>query len=310
MILKPGSITKYGIPYQGSKTGIIDQIARFFPNADNFYDLFGGGFSVSHYMLEHRRQSFGHIHYNEIRPGLCDLIKDSINGKYNYDVFKPEWISRERFENEKQSSAYIQILWSFGNNGKDYLFGKEIEEEKRCMHQAVVFNEFNDLFKEIFGFSKWPSGLNITGRRLYLGAIARKAKRAALQQLQQLQQLEMTNLDYKQVKIKESSVVYCDIPYKGTAGYSNSFSHDEFFDWASEQKSPVFVSEYEIKDKRFFLLKEISKRTTFSSGGLKNTPVIERMYGNEMAYELIRDALLKKGLSRKSSAQLGEAANG
>ena len=41
---------KYGLPYQGSKTKIVEHIAKYFPNADHFYDLFGGGFSVTHYM--------------------------------------------------------------------------------------------------------------------------------------------------------------------------------------------------------------------------------------------------------------------
>ena len=58
MLIKASCAIKYGIPYQGSKTKLIEKIARFFPNADNFYDLFGGGFSVSHYMLKHRSKNY------------------------------------------------------------------------------------------------------------------------------------------------------------------------------------------------------------------------------------------------------------
>jgi len=36
----------YGIPYQGNKSKVIKQISEIFPVAANFYDLFGGGFSV------------------------------------------------------------------------------------------------------------------------------------------------------------------------------------------------------------------------------------------------------------------------
>jgi hypothetical protein len=97
-------------------------------------------------MLEHRRKSFKYFHYNELRKGLIDLIRDAIKGKYNYDVFKPEWITRERFMADKESNAYIKIIWSFGNNGDAYLFGKELESQKRSMHQAVVFDEFDDWF--------------------------------------------------------------------------------------------------------------------------------------------------------------------
>ncbi len=308
MILIAPEREKYGIPYQGSKTKIIDKIARFFPNADHFYDLFGGGFSVTHYMLENRRKSFKHFHYNEIRPGLCELIKDAIDGKYNYDVFKPDWISRERFKAEKESNAYIKLLWSFGNDGKYYLFGKDIENQKRSMHQAVVFDEFDQYMKDTFKLDKWPNKLSIQGKRLYLKKICnqridleqleRPQQLERLQQLQQLeqlerlQQLELTNLDYKQVKINPNSVIYCDIPYQGTKDYGNTFSHKEFFDWAAEQVNPLFISEYNVSDDRFFLLKEFKHRTTFSSGG--NSPVVEKLYGNKIAYDIIQEAIKRK----------------
>lgn len=78
MILKKNKKEQYGITYQGSKTKIVSEIAKFFPNADHFYDLFGGGFSVSHYMILRRSKSYKKFHYNEIRPGLVELIQDAI----------------------------------------------------------------------------------------------------------------------------------------------------------------------------------------------------------------------------------------
>ena len=317
MKLNAGNIKKYGIPYQGSKTKVIEQIARYFPNADHFYDLFGGGFSVSHYMIENRKKSFKQFHYNEIRKGLPELIQDAIAGKYNYDVFKPEWISREIFMSEKESNCYIKIIWSFGNNGENYLFGKDIEEQKRSMHMAVVFDEFDQFMIDTFKIDKWPNHLDITGKRLYLIRILAVEKKRVdlqrlerlqqlerleqleqlerleqlqqLQQLQRLEQLHFTNLSYEQVEIKPNSVIYCDIPYQGTADYGNSFNHKMFFDWANAQNNPVFVSEYQIKDDRFYLLKEISHRSTFASCGNKNIPVTERLYGNKIANDIIKN---------------------
>ena len=301
MLLKSGNNIKYGIPYQGSKTKIIDQIAKYLPPADNFYDLFGGGFSVSHYMMVHRSKSFKMFHYNELRPGLCDLIQDAINGKYNYDVFKPEWISREKFMAEKESNAYIKIIWSFGNNGEGYLFGKDIEDQKRSMHMACVFDEFDDFIKSTFKIDKWPNKLTITGKRLYLKRVLAKEKQRVdlqrleqlerlqrLEQLERLQQLELTNLDYRKVSIKPNSVIYCDIPYKGTADYGSTFNHDDFFNWAAAQDNPLFISEYKVDDSRFHLLKEINHRSTFANGG--NSVVKERLYGNKIAYNLIQKA--------------------
>lgn len=55
----------YGIPYQGSKSRIIKDISKLIPNADHFYDVFGGGGSVWHYMIKRRKESFKTINYNE-----------------------------------------------------------------------------------------------------------------------------------------------------------------------------------------------------------------------------------------------------
>ena len=289
MVKKLWKLQNHGIPYQGSKTKVIDQIAKHFPNADNFYDLFGGGFSVTHYLMEYRAQSYKYFHYNELRSGICELIRDAIDGKYNYNVFKPDWITRERFMSEKKTNAYIQIIWSFGNNGRDYLFGKQIENEKRSMHQAVVFDEFDDFFIKTFKITKFTDGMSITEKRLHLKLLMRRLKRVELQQLEQLQRLTLTNLDYRDVEIRENSVLYCDIPYAGTGDYGSNFNHAIFFDWAASQTCPLFISEYEVKDDRFFLLKTISHRSTFASG--HNNAVKERLYGNKIAYDIIQKKL-------------------
>jgi site-specific DNA-adenine methylase len=304
--LKVVNKNKYGIHYQGSKTKIIGDIAKFFPNADHFYDLFGGGFSVTHYMLKHRSKSYKHFHLNEIRTGICELVKDAISGKYSYQVFKPEWIDRDRFTRDKESNAYIKIIWSFGNNGKNYLFGKDIESEKRSMHQAVVFDEFDDFMKNTVKLDKWPNSLDITGKRLYLRMQLRKIERIDLQRLQRLEQLErlqqlqrleqlqqlqrlvFTTLDYRQVKVEPNSIIYCDIPYQGAASYGSEFSHIDFFDWADSQDNPVFISEYKVNDDRFHLLKQFKHRTKFLNG--VNNAVTECLYGNKLAHEIIQKA--------------------
>ena len=298
MILKPANTKKWGVPYLGSKSKIIEKIAKYFPNADHFYDLFGGGFAVTHYMITMRQKSFKQFHYNELRPGLPQFIKDAIAGKYNYDVFKPEWISRERFHKEKELNPYIKIIWSFGNNGEDYLFSEDIEKEKRSMHQAVVFDEFDQFMEQTFNLKKWPNKLSVRGKRLFLKRLINK--RIDLQQLEQLERLaqleqlkplkplkhlEFTNVDYRKVEIKPNSVIYCDVPYKGAKGYGNTFNHSDFFDWANEQTNPVFISEYKINDDRFYLLKEFNDMPQLLASGSKK--VTERLYGNKKAYDII-----------------------
>jgi site-specific DNA-adenine methylase len=325
-------MAQYGLPYMGSKSGICDELIRIFPSADHFYDLFGGGFSVTHAMMINRSKDFKKFHFNEIRSGMCDLIKDAIYGKYNYKVFKPEFVDRETFFSIKEKEPYIKICWSFGNNGRDYLFSKEIEPYKKSMHQAVVFNEFDDLAKEVFGCSEFKEGYLIDSRRhilrsrieyfrkngkipkLLIPFLPKKTKNfrqlqqlqqlqrleqlellERLQQLQQLQRLEQlellerlefSSLSYDQVDFKSNSIIYCDPPYNNTAKYDSHFNHSKFLNWANEQTSPVFISEYKIDDKRFKPLFKIQKRSLLSQDKtmkVKN----EFVFGNKSAIDLL-----------------------
>lgn len=249
-------MASYGIPYQGSKDKLVHKISACLPkDKDHFYDLFGGGFSVSHYMAFHNK--YPHVHYNELEPSTVQLVQDAIAGNYNYKVFKPKWISREEFF-ANLDDAYTRIVWSFGNNQKGYIFGKDIEQQKRSLHQAIIFDEFDSTAIEILGFSKWPAHLSMKGRRLACRATVRKrGERLDLQQLEQLERLEQlqqlerlergltfSSLSYDEVDIKPNSIIYCDPPYKGTAKYTRSFDHDKFWQWVRTNPNPVYVSEY------------------------------------------------------------------
>ena len=295
-------MSNYGIPYMGSKAKICEKVCRLFPKADNFYDLFGGGFSVTHFMLEHRSKDFKDFHFNELRPGIPQLIKDSIQGKYNYKNYKPEWISREDFLAKKEIDPMVKVIWSFGNNGENYLFGKDIEQAKKSMHMAVVFNEFDDYAKEVLGMDKFREGFSITDKRLFLKnriklllgkrpdlerlqRLQQLQQLERLQQLEQLQQLHFYNGSYEEVAIKKNSVIYCDIPYQGTADYGNGFNHKRFFDWADGQAEPVFISEYNVADKRFFLIADIQKRSLLSSNKDNKLVKSEKVYVNKVGFE-------------------------
>jgi len=314
-------MSEYGIPYMGSKAGIAASIAMNFPPAEHFYDLFGGGFAISHYMLKNKSHKYKHFHYNEIKSDIVELVKQSINGDFNYDKYKPEWVSRNDFLKYKDTNAYIRCLWSFGNGQKNYLFGEDIEAYKKSMHMAVVFDEFDSLSIEVFGFNKWPTiAKTITQKRYYLRQklewynLNKKLPKVLYQylsdkqlknmgikdnvrQLQQLQQLErleqlqqlerlerlsMTSLDYREVKILPNSIVYCDIPYQDTADYGE-FNHKEFFDWAATRSFPVYISEYNIDDNRFKLIYSVDKRSLLSANKYKCININEKLYWNKVS---------------------------
>ena len=276
--------------------------------------LFRSGGAITHCMMLKKSYKYQSFTFNDIQPGNAEIIRNAIAGKYSYKNFKPPWVSREEFFRLKETDPYIRMLWSFGNNQKDYLFGKDIEAYKKSMHMAVVFDEFNDLSSRIIGFSKWPKtfpSTDIKRRRLYLRQRVKyyfKNKSSSelkqLQQLQQLQQLlrlerlqqlerleqleqlenkELTILtgSYDQVEIRPNSVIYCDPPYKGTTDYLNSFDHKKFFDWAANIDHPVYISEYDIKDTRFELVYNVTKRPMLSGSKVSmKKGITEKLYWN------------------------------
>ena len=82
-----------------------------------------------------------------------------------------------------------------------------------------------------------------------------------------LDALTWSATDYQDVPIPENSVIYCDIPYKGTnkyAGKGRDFDHDRFYEWALRQTVPVYVSEYAMPED-FVEVAAWEKRCTMKS---------------------------------------------
>lgn len=294
----------------GSKASICEQICSIFPKADNFYDLFGGGFSVTHCMLIKRSKDFKQFHFNEIRKGMTELIQEAINGEYSYENFKPKFIDREEFKKNKETDLYIKLIWSFGNSGAYYLFGKDIEHQKKSLHNAIIFNQFDDFAKNIIGLEKYNDSYSIYDRRVFvknrlrvlskgkldLEQLERLQRLEQLQQLQQLEQLLFCNKSYDEIEIKPNSIIYCDPPYESTTTYdgNNKFNSKQFLEWASNQSCPVFISEYNVSDKRFKLVKSINKRSLLASDRSKTLIKKENIYVNKIGYEKLIEAIRSK----------------
>ena len=246
-------MAKYGIPYQGSKSSIADSIITFLPKGKRFVDLFGGGFVMSECAM--RSGKYKSFLYNELNPLLPELIKKAINGDYNYDKFKPKFVSREEFNEKKDKDGYIKYIWSFSNGGKNYLFSKELEPQKKSLHNFVVFSVKDEFIKSNFDdIDKYVKGDDIYKRRILLGRYMKmkQAKRPfrELQQLQQLERLEISCGSYLDYEYREGDIVYCDPPYEGTAEYAGGFDSEQFYDWVMSRPYQVWFSSYQISDKR------------------------------------------------------------
>ena len=262
----------YGLPYMGSKNFIAEWVLSKIPPRTNFYDLFCGGGAITHAALlakKHRR-----FFMNDLNP-FSELFFDAVSGKYHNET---RWVSRETFEREKTKDPYIAFVWSFGNNGDSYLYSKEVEHWKRALHYSRVFGD-DSLLKEIgvpCSSSTWIKKNHDFCKEKYIQSLERLQRLESLERLQRLQRLErlqslqsleFTNLSYKDVKILPDSVIYCDIPYRGTATYTinnGGFDYEEFYNWAQNQKELVIISEYQMPE-GFTCIGRKTKRSILSA---------------------------------------------
>lgn len=128
---------KYGLPYKGSKNKLAERIVSLLPDGEHLIDLFCGGCAVSHAAL--LRRKWPHVHINDIDWRPVTLFQDALAGKYQDE---DRWISREDFFRLKDTDPYVAIVWSFGNNMRDYLYSQDIEPLKRAIHYAMFYGDY------------------------------------------------------------------------------------------------------------------------------------------------------------------------
>ena len=238
------------------------------------------------------------ILYNDYNPLIVDLVKGGLKGKYNYSVFQPKFVTREKFYSQKEKDGYIKYIWSFGNSGHEYMFSKEIEPLKHMAHDFVVFGRYNNALEQIApNIKQAVKSKNIHDRRMeFCGFVRRTAKRFDLQQLEQLERLQQkekreqlerlerlqqleqltrlekraitcTNISYLDYDYQDGDIVYLDPPYEGTAEYSGGFNHKRFYDWAANCAYQIWFSSYKnISDTRFKMVYAIKLKSTLGAG--------------------------------------------
>ena len=272
---------------------LIMAMHRKKPQATKFYDLFGGGGSVSFMALQ-----FGYdVYYNEIQAGICNLIEFLKTNKVPDEWWT--WVCRKKFfEHIGKTDPYSQMValcYSFGNNCVCYAFGEEYEHLKRLGHEVVVHD--CDKSRQKLGIPKLKQK-TIKGRRLELAKHIQKVNKndrglaplqyleqvQRLQQLEQLEQLNITNKDYKDVNIiGDDVIVYLDPPYRGTAKYNSatkddgySINHKELDEWFLECPHTAFMSEYNAPHNAIL---EIDKKALLSATSNSKT-IKEKLYWN------------------------------
>lgn len=142
----------------GSKSKIAEWIVSKLPRATHLYDVFAGGGAVTHCALLSGKWKC--VHFSDITNSV-ELLRDCFEGNLPDGS---EWISREDFFARKDENPYIRLLWSFGNDGRTYLYGKDIEPYKKAVHEMIFAptpNERRLKFREVCKLI--PSVLGING---------------------------------------------------------------------------------------------------------------------------------------------------
>ena len=129
---------RYGLPYKGSKSRIVDELLTVMPPAEHFYDLFCGGCAVAHAAMLSGK--WGTVHINDINPMMPEAFVKAINGGFNGE---DRWISHEDFFRLRDTDPYASICFSFGNDLKSYCYARELEPYKKAMHYAVFFDDWS-----------------------------------------------------------------------------------------------------------------------------------------------------------------------
>ena len=259
---------RLGLPYQGSKRRIAAKIVDLFPAAPVLVDAFAGGCAVTHAALLSGK--FDKVIANDLSdaPQLFYYC-----AKYGVPE-KPRWVSREEFFALKDRDPLIRYCYSFGNAGRSYLYGRNIEPLKHAAHLAVVGGDCSRLPDELLGeiqpalggvagvrerYLAYKSALRRLGKRVDLEHLGERWERLVhlerlqrlvhlecLQHLAHLECLTVSRRDYRDLYIPDGAVVYCDPPYASTTGYGIDFDHQAFYAWCRSvgRRHPLFVSEY------------------------------------------------------------------
>lgn len=91
-------------------------------------------------------------------------------------------------------------------------------------------------------------------------------------------QIDALSMDYRDVYIPDTAIIYADPPHKGTQVYDEhtAFDYDAFYDWCGQQTRPLFISEYAMPEDRFRCIAKFNHRSTLCASA--NNPVVERLF--------------------------------
>ena len=265
--LPHGECMRYGLGYKGSKNRIARAICEVLPTGDRLIDLFGGGGAISD--CASQMGKWGSVVYSDVDPLIARLCKSFFSGEYSGSKDLYRWVSRDDFYRLRDTDPLVRFCWSFGTNGKDYLYSRAKEPYKEAIHRAIVDGTYSDLFMQMTGGVVPFESKTVLDRYGEWGRFARHNAALFGQRLELCQAIlnisplvcrceaiercgnlartacgvEVLTRSYLEYTYTNGDIVYCDIPYEGTVcGSYTGFDHTAFWKWA--RRVPCFVSSY------------------------------------------------------------------
>ena len=131
----------FGIPYKGSKSSIAKDIVTILPGGKRLVDLFCGGCSVTDYAMK-KTDKFNRFLINDIDGRNPLTYIRAISGWFRNE---DRWISRQDFFRLKETDDYVRLCFSFGNGGRTYMYGPQLEPYKEAIHSIVFWEDYSKM---------------------------------------------------------------------------------------------------------------------------------------------------------------------
>lgn len=301
-----------GIPYCGNKNSIAEELIKLIqwkePRKRTFYDLFGGGGSIS---FEALYQGYN-VYYNEINKSIYELQKKLIeNGKNEiyskYGIMPEEWyrfINKAEYDKLKYDetdlayNGFVNIIYAFGNKWhSNYLYAVDKQGYKKKYHDKIMIDEYwLDKRLEVMKKAKKEEADNRV-EHLERMSILERYRQLNLMKNFLKNDIKISNLSYEQVELgkPEESVIICDIPYKQVSqdiyGEKDTFNRADFIKWCqnkAEEGYTIYVCEFEFEIGEEIYRKERYEHISRDNNDTENREEVLFMINKDTKDKLIK----------------------
>lgn len=209
------------------------------------------------------------------KPRIADDIVSVISGyrkddnQVIVDAFCGGCSIVERFGGHRvanDNNSYLIAMW------KELVYGNGLQDFPRTISRNFYssvrdsYNKDDDTFSD--AMKGWVGFMGSYNGRFFDGGYAGHEVKTAnggvrdyvgenirntISQIPRMRGVQFMNHDYSELRPMGESIIYCDIPYKGTKQYSTSrnFDYERFYQWCRLMRDEghlIFVSEYDMPD--------------------------------------------------------------